>query len=493
MGLAACAQYVENVIVHRRAAETSGSARRRHHASKRRPAPAFWVLLALLILVFCTGGSFRATAPFLFVLRPFAILIAAYGIATMPSTHWRAFQVPFVMAGLVLLLTVVHLVPLPPGVWQNLSGHDLMRRIGDTAGLNNTWRPLSLAPATTLNALFALSVPLAALLLAGSLNLRDHILLLWSLLGLAAVSAAVGMLQATGVPFNLYVAADSVRGIEATGLFANKNHQAALLAAMLPMLAVTARIQRTRTRSAKVIDGLAGVAAIFILLLLIVSGSRAGLFLGLLAIAATLFYDLAYIPPLARMKPRKAFAIKLVIGGSAAALAAATAILTSRDLAFSRLSNAGADLRPRLWESILPILPQYQPLGSGIGSYVEIYKIHEPLILLRDTYSNHAHNEFLEVALTAGIPGLLLLIVAALFLVRALWSNRQGASEGALLARLGGTMIVLLAVASLTDYPLRTPMMAAIFSVAVIWACGVARGRASATDPNSGLDKRSLV
>ncbi len=446
-----------------------GTARGMRRSGGSRSTFTFWILSALLVLAFLTGGSFRANAPFLFLLRPFAILALAYGLAALPRSRWRALRVPLAMAGLVTGLTAIHLIPLPPMLWQVLPGHEPVRALDALVGAGPVWRPLSLVPSTTLNALFALSVPLASLVLAAGLDRHDHVRLFRLLLALAAISAMVGLLQATGLRFNLYVPTGGDRGIEATGLFANKNHQAVLLAAMLPMLAIFARIARDARPARKIIDIMTAGAALVVVILLIVTGSRAGLVLGGVSLLVTLFYGLARIDYLARIDPRRAFALKLVIGLAAAAVAAVATTLTSRGLAFTRMANATADLRPRLWESILPIVPQYMPWGSGIGSYVDVYRAHEPVALLRDTYSNHAHNEYLEVALTAGIPGILLIVVAGVLFARAAWKNRHGTDIPALLARLGTTILLLLAAASVTDYPLRTPLMGAVFAIAVVW------------------------
>lgn len=445
-----------------------------HRSGASQPQLGFWILGALLVLTFLTGGSYRASAPFLFVLRPVAILVLGYGLFMFTRAQWKAFRVPLIIAGLIMGLVALHLIPLPSALWQLLPGHSSLQTLDTLANAGPVWRPLSLVPSATLNALFALSVPFAVFMLAATLNEMDHIRLLWLLLTLAGISALLGLLQTTGLQFNLYVPIGRGSGIEATGLFANKNHQAALLAAMLPMLAVLARAVRAKRPSWKAIDVMAGCAALVLLLLLIVTGSRAGVVVGGLSLVVTLFYGIARIDWIEKRGPRRAKFLKVAIVIGSVAIAAIATVATSRGLAFSRMANAAADLRPRLWESILPIIPQYLPWGSGIGSYVEVYRAHEPMALLRDTYSNHAHNEYLEVALTAGIPGLLLLAVAAALLAYAAWRSRSGDNMNALLARLGVLIVIILAAASVADYPLRTPIMSAVFAVAVVWCTRIA-------------------
>jgi O-antigen ligase len=142
-------------------------------------------------------------------------------------------------------------------------------------------------------------------------------------------------------------------------------------------------------------------------------------------------------------------------------------------VAIDRLSADGEDLRWPVWQSILEMLPAYMPWGTGIGSYAEAYQMLEPEALLRPTFSNHAHNEVLEVALTAGVPGLILLALASLSIVVGLaraFSANAPSSTSATLGRLGLSMIVVLVIASATDYPIRTPIMSAILVIAAVWA-----------------------
>jgi O-antigen ligase len=142
----------------------------------------------------------------------------------------------------------------------------------------------------------------------------------------------------------------------------------------------------------------------------------------------------------------------------------------SRDLAIKRLEDDTEGLRWPVWQSIVDTLPHYLPWGTGVGSYVEAYKVLEPDNLLRPTFSNHAHNEALEILFTAGIPGAALLLLAFVFLAVAVWRALSSSGDGALFKRLGIVAIILLAIASITDYPIRTPILSAVFALAAIWA-----------------------
>ena len=85
---------------------------------------------------------------------------------------------------------------------------------------------------------------------------------------------------------------------------------------------------------------------------------------------------------------------------------------------------------------------------------------------------NHAHNDVLEVMLTAGVAGLVLMLCAAglwlVLAIRVLVIDRPDRLQP--LRKAGVVIILILSVASLTDYPLRNPSLAALFALAWIWA-----------------------
>jgi O-antigen ligase len=150
-------------------------------------------------------------------------------------------------------------------------------------------------------------------------------------------------------------------------------------------------------------------------------------------------------------------------------------IWLGRGLAWDRLlkSTPVEDMRFLIVPTLAAMIRLYLPLGSGFGSFERVYQVHEPDRLLQPTYANHAHNDWLEIALTGGIPAMTLLLVAIIVFclrVRALFARGLAPSRELNLARLGLLVIFLMALASLGDYPLRVPSLACFFVVAVLWA-----------------------
>jgi O-antigen ligase len=147
-------------------------------------------------------------------------------------------------------------------------------------------------------------------------------------------------------------------------------------------------------------------------------------------------------------------------------------------------NDPGQDMRSRGLPTVLSMITDYFPFGSGLGGFDPIFRIHEPFELLKPTYFNHAHNDFLEIAIDAGLPGLALLLAALCWWgwasVRA-W--RTGSGSDAMLARLGSAMLLLVLLASIFDYPARTPAIMSLVAIAGVWLSGCSGARRASSLP----------
>lgn len=449
---------------------------RRVFSLGRRENIPFVALLVFFLLTLLIGGGSRSDIQSLVLLRPMAVLACALAILTLRREHLQARKALLALAAATFLLVGAQLIPLPPEIWSQLPGRELVRRIDVAAGLDDIWRPLTLSPTGTRNALFSLFVPLAVLLLGIQLSRTQLTRIALAVLAIGLLSGILGLLQSIGPTQGpLYFYRITNYGA-AVGLFSNRNHQAMFLATLFPLLALYASQAARSPDHARFKLWVALAAGLFLVPLLLVTGSRAGLVLGVMAIIASL--KLYSPPPVSgvdrrRHKPRSSGLLWLGIGGGVVALGL-LGTLMSRAEALQRIANddVGEDLRFQVWGPIAELTGRNFPAGAGFGSFPYIYQVQESYELLIPNYLNHAHNDWLEVALEGGLPGLTLAALAGiLFVVAAfrLFRDRQMPAADRQLALTGALIIVIFAAGSVVDYPLRTPSIACVAILAALW------------------------
>lgn len=163
----------------------------------------------------------------------------------------------------------------------------------------------------------------------------------------------------------------------------------------------------------------------------------------------------------------------LATAGAVVGLGSLTFIV-SRATAVERLFSKSFEEESRtdFWQVSLDILWKYFPWGSGSGSFVEAFLLAEPDAMLDSTYLNRAHNDWVEIAVTFGLAGIMLLAAAvAVFSVRMyrLWRHSDGRASAIVYGRMAGVAIGIFGISSISDYPLRTPTLMCVFTVCTLW------------------------
>lgn len=442
----------------------------------------FWVLALWLLAVFLIGGGSRDDITSLVILRPLSAVVLAAAAYKVSVSDLRTYRSLIAIVAAIIGLVAAHLVPLPPVIWQQLPQRGLIAEIDRVAGLGTIWRPLSIAPPRTWNALFSLMVPLSVILLAVRLNAKQISRTTLVVLAIGMLSVILGTLQVAGGAKALYFYSIHNPG-SANGLFANRNHQGAFLACLLPLLAVLATGRspdRTRGQSRTII---AATAALTLVPVLLITGSRAGLVLGVLGFAGTALVvrwsDTAASRQAGALAGGKRLGDKRYLfagfGLAVVVLGVVTAFL-SRAEALRRLlrSSEAEELRVTALKPVAQLAVDYMPFGSGAGTFVEAFFRAEPKSFLSPTYFNHAHFDFLEWAVTGGVPALVILAVAidvAVAWAVHLFARAKVGDPGVQLGRAGLIIVALLAAASTVDYPLRTPALSALVALAAVWVC----------------------
>lgn len=435
----------------------------------------FLVFFAFLLGIALTGGGSRSDIQSLLILRPAAVLVAAYALFAARAGDLRSVRGPLAILAALMLLSLLQLVPLPWSVWTGLPQRELVADASVLVGLGGAPRPLSLDPNRTWNTFFSLFVPLAAVLLTAIQGPERRRLIVPLLMMVGLLSAALGFLQAIGG--NRLHFYDISHAGYPVGLFANKNHQSVLLLWLIMASCWFATTLDARRHSAK--GAIGGAVALILVLfpLLVLTGSRAGLLLSLPALLASawfLFRAPAMEVILTRAGRRAKILVGIVLTALLAPLLFVFSVLATSDrmTALSRLfaAEAAEDLR---WQ-YLPIFGRmaldFAPFGSGFGSFEKVFNLYEPSEMLSSRYMNQAHNDLMQIAIEGGIPALLILAGALFWAVRTIWKVWRSSSVGATnLAVFAVGSLALWSAASLVDYPLRTPIVAMLVASLTAW------------------------
>ena len=448
----------------------------------------FILLGTYLAAVFLLGGGARDDIQSLVLLRPLAALVGGVALLGLTRDAIASHRFLFAMAAALILWFAIQLVPLPPALWGALPGRELIVSIDAAIGLDGHWRPLSIDPRSTANALAALLVPAPVLLLAAHLDERELQALVPLVLAIALATMLIAVVQISGNGPYFYRITNTGAGV---GLFANRNHQAAFLAAAFPLLAVYAQRKSRPNERDRLRAAAAAAMAVVLIPLILVTGSRLGLILGVLGLAVAAVIWRFAAPPTDRARDKSSSRLALFLGLSVLLVVAILAVVFSRAEAVSRLlaDDQTGDLRLKAWGPVWRTGVDYFPVGSGSGSFVTAFKQAEPDGLVRPTYLNHAHNDLLEVFVTDGLVGLALLAAAigwvALRSHRA-WFGSGPVNPAKVLGRAASAVLGLLILASVTDYPLRVPSLACFAVLAAIWLSGSTGGQTTKAVDVSG-------
>lgn len=381
-------------------------------------------------------------------------------------TRW-----PLALIGGIVLLPLLQLVPLPATIWTSLPGRAPFASAYHAAGMPLPWAPLSLDPGATwfslLSVLPAISVFLAVLFL----NMRVRRILSLVVLGFAFASVLLGLTQLAGGPTSPLRFYDPTNADDSVGFFANRNHYAALLATAIPLLAAWAVGLALGWHAKRALGLILLLLAYAVLLLgLGMAHSRSGLILafvgGLASIALAWGSGVSGVDRAARMKP-VLFLICANLFGLVLAFQFGFIGVANRLESDSVLE----DLRKPIAEVTAHAIEANLPMGVGFGAFEPIYQMFEPTAVTIPPYVNHAHDDWLEVALDGGLPAVALMLAFLLWYARAsvlVWRQpaRGGRAVDRALARAAPIVIGLLLFHSALDYPLRTTSLMVVFAFA---------------------------
>jgi O-antigen ligase len=437
----------------------------------------FFVCVVGLVACLLLGGGTRAgfLSDAVLQLAAIPLLLMALGRLADPGVRGNA-RWPLMFCLAMVLVPALQLIPLPPGVWTALPNRAELADTLRLLGPDLPWMPVSMSPRATWLSLLSLLPPLAVFLGTLLLSYRQRRALSLVLLAVGLVSVFLGLAQVAEGPASGLRFFEVTNPAEAVGFFANRNHFAASLCA-LTMFAAAWAVEASAPgpeggpfETRRIVPVVAGFTVLVILVAAqAIARSRAGLGLTIVALLGGI--------GLALRDRRTAAAgvtpSRLLIAATALAVVFAAQFTLYRLL--ERFEDDPLkDSRVTLGRVTSEAARLYMPLGSGMGTFVPVYAMHErPEDAPLDAYANRAHNDVLELWLEGGVVGLGL---GAAFLawlaVRSLqvWRRTAPGREIDLSLMRAATVLIALIVAhSLVDYPLRTGAMMAIMA----FACGL--------------------
>lgn len=432
-----------------------------------RPSLFLALLLILFVTLWVAGGASRADVLGQVVVRSVTWSLLVIAVIFGQPPRFCSVKLPAIILLASIALPLLQLLPLPPPIWQTLPGHDVLSEAAVASALEQPWRPWSIAPGATLHALGSLVVPAATLIFATRLTERERLLLPTLILGLVGASTLIGLLQFSGIHLNNPLINDRVGAV--SGPFANRNHFALFLAFGC-MLAPAWPFLGDRRATWR--HGVAMGMTLLFTLTILATGSRVGLVLVVLGLSIGIWLARHGIKKSLRRAPRWAFPALIAAIVGAILFFIVISIAADRAQSINRLFalDPAQDMRRRALPTVLAMIGAYFPAGAGFGTFDASFRIHEPFKLLKVTYFNHAHNDFLEIVLDGGLPASLVLITALGWWGYAsarVW--RAGNDPQHMLSKLGSAMLLLVIIASVFDYPARTPTIMAMTAIAAVW------------------------
>ena len=315
-------------------------------------------------------------------------------------------QVGWILCAGIVLLPLIQLIPLPPWIWSNLPGHDLILSNLNLLNGNLPWLPISVSPTSTWLAALSLIPPLTIFFATVLLSSSERFSVLVVLITLSLLNVILAILQVQG--FDSSTFSESTNRGGAVGLFANQNHLAALLYCALVFLCpwvinfglkVAAPNNRAAAKLYLPILIVAGALLIILGATEMFTRSRAGVALALIGGIVSGASAVSYLRGGSRMKFPKWSLLAIV----AIALFWANSVysaLWNASLPMDCMTTCAYQLREPHWERHYTTFP-LDP-GSEHSSMSMEYSRSQRICCLV-AYVNRAHNEFAEVFLEGGV------------------------------------------------------------------------------------------
>lgn len=454
----------------------------------------FGGLLVYLGLCLAFGGAGREGRYLHGVLQAIAA-IGLFGLTvTWPKRQQLTrLRVPIALLAAMVLIALFQSIPLPSIVWQSIPGRGEIVRNFASLELPIGVMPISLDVEATLSTLGYALPPLFVLVLCNRIGGRRLKLVIpWAMSFVAVALVVLGAVQVLmGNNSALYFYEATNKGLP-VGTFANVNHFANFLLITLPFTVFLFRdlIKNWQTTDRSIAIMFLTVSALLLLSVGIVAAGSLAIY-----IMSVPVLGLAYL--FSRPETDSPARAWIPVGIGLAVIATAAAIATSPVLfGLGAIGDVDHHLsRPNMWATTWQAIQDHWLFGAGIGSYPSVIPLYEDPDAVTSTYLARAHNEYLQIFLEAGLPGIVVIVVAFAWLSQralAIWRDEH---KGSLIAfrKVALISICVIMLHSFIDFPARSPAISAFLALFVaIISIGDSR-RDVATEFVSSTDPKRVV
>ena len=391
------------------------------------------------------------------------VLALAFALPEVGSISARGGKLILALIALIVLVPLVQLISLAPNLWSALPGRAPVIETYQSAGLPLPQLAISTSSWATERASFALLPPISIFLgfLACDYTARRRLWIMVLIVGI--VSILLQMAQLAGGPSSALRFHSYTNIYVGVGFFANNNHTAAFLYALIPIAAyLYANASRNQPRLA-----LAALLFFYAMIIvgLVMTASRSALALGGLSWALTYIFLLRGLFNRAANSRTATWAL----AAGALLIAAFLAANFGLELILDRIKGKDilADSRWMLDRLTFEAAKSFFPFGSGLGSFSRAFPLFQSVNTTLPAIVNHAHNDYVEVLMETGAFGAATILGWFALAIRAGYLNAGERIPELKTERVAATIVLsLLCLHSLWDYPVRTSAVAALFAAA---------------------------
>lgn len=438
---------------------------------------SLWMVLAVILLFAPLFRAGNRPLPLMALEIAALVLLVIYWI---PGSGRRELSIAEVaLVGGILFVPLLQFIPLPPALWAEMLpgrafyAEGLRHALGEASFFEN-WRPLTLTPYSTEAAWLALLLPVAVFLTTRNLSSQLLQRLIYLFLGIAVFQSVLGLIQYGAGPGSLFRLGNE-RWSGASGTYASRNHLAGLLEMALPVaLALlvgtfgksSGSLNRRKNRWKRLFsrEGQRGnrsmlyaAIALVILLGIIFTRSRAGI---LLAMAGLLLCFFAFAR---RVGTREVY--------GAVGIVAFAGVILAFEIGLTPILNRFALMDPlqegrwAIFAGTLQAIGEFFPLGSGSGSYREVFPRFQPEVFFGGGIYR-AHNDYLEWLFVGGLAAAILIVAGILIYCRqwlTVWRGKQDSTFYFIQVGAGIGLLLLL-LHTFVDFNLHIPANAIFFA-----------------------------